>query len=324
LQNGHKTNPQSSSKQTNCASYKDAGGRHQKVAPNSLATSTLLSFEGDQEPLVSNRFDCSDGDDLEENQEREPFVGVDSGRIAAESTGSPKIEFRRVVDEYGDGDSDIHGYGVSTSDECGGGHSHLNFLTTSNKKLNFSSCLLLVGLSTHSVFEGIALGVQAENKCGLLKIDYNIDHKMYFIRTRILIIALIHSVILGELTRSSSVDKRSVFQVNSLDSQFSLLIRFVLEGLAAGTFIYVACVQMLSAELSANHAHSHQPQSAKCRDSFALDERHSPHPQTDMHIRKALAVIMGVCVFFVLSVVFGRHHAMASINKHSGLSTNSH
>ena len=35
------------------------------------------------------------------------------------------------------------------------------------------------------------------------------------------------------------------------------MLRYVLEGLAAGTFVYVACVEMLSSELGHQHGHSH-------------------------------------------------------------------
>lgn len=48
------------------------------------------------------------------------------------------------------------------------------------------------------------------------------------------------------------------FQVNHADSADSMVLRFILEGLAAGTFVYVACVEMLSAELQHSHGHSHR------------------------------------------------------------------
>ncbi|VDM63156.1 unnamed protein product [Angiostrongylus costaricensis] len=55
--------------------------------------------------------------------------------------------------------------------------------------------------------------------------------------------------------------------VDQINSDTTLL-RFILEGLAAGTFIYVACVEMLSAELSSSHAHAH----------IGVDEQHGVHP----------------------------------------------
>lgn len=60
----------------------------------------------------------------------------------------------------------------------------------------------------------------------------------------------------------------------------ALLIRFVLEGFAAGTFIYVACVEMLSSELS---GHEHDIKQG---------------------LSKALAVIIGVFAFFFVNVTF--------------------
>lgn len=82
------------------------------------------------------------------------------------------------------------------------------------------------------------------------------------------------------------------FQVNSLSTYNALLFRFVLESLAAGAFIYVACIEMLSHELM--HVGSH-------RSCF-----------------HTIAVTSGVVVFLIISSFFGhgdepvRHHEKAT------------
>lgn len=74
----------------------------------------------------------------------------------------------------------------------------------------------------------------------------------------------------------------------------ALVIRFLLEGFAAGTFIYVACVEMLSSELN---AHEHGVRQG---------------------LSKALAVIIGVFTFFFVNVTFGqRSHSSDSLSQHT-------
>ncbi len=70
--------------------------------------------------------------------------------------------------------------------------------------------------------------------------------------------------------------------MDSFDSRHSLFLRFLLEGIAAGTFVYVACVEMLAAEIS--HAHG------------------------ERNFLKALAVTAGVLVFYVLQQKFSHAH----------------
>lgn len=80
--------------------------------------------------------------------------------------------------------------------------------------------------------------------------------------------------------------------MSSLESFNAQLCRFVLEGLAAGTFVYVACIEMLSHELNV-HEQSTKP-----------------------GLSKVFAVIIGVFVFFFITTAFG-HHAHAHFSSHS-------
>lgn len=77
--------------------------------------------------------------------------------------------------------------------------------------------------------------------------------------------------------------------MNSMETFTALLIRFVLEGFTAGTFIYVSCVKMLSSELNA----------------YEHDIRKG--------LSKALAVIIGVLTFFFVSVFGQRLHSSYNV-----------
>ncbi|VDN89073.1 unnamed protein product [Brugia pahangi] len=71
-----------------------------------------------------------------------------------------------------------------------------------------------------------------------------------------------------------------------------LLIRFVLEGFAAGAFIYVACVEILNSEMS---VHNHG---------------------TRQGLFKALAVIISLFTFFFVNIIFGQrlHYSLRYFN----------
>uniref|UniRef100_A0A914X480 Uncharacterized protein n=1 Tax=Plectus sambesii TaxID=2011161 RepID=A0A914X480_9BILA len=61
------------------------------------------------------------------------------------------------------------------------------------------------------------------------------------------------------------------------DADGTLLARYALEGLAAGTFVYVACVEMLSSELGHSHDRS--------------------------GLLKAMFVVLGVITFLIISAL---------------------
>ncbi|EJW88606.1 hypothetical protein WUBG_00481 [Wuchereria bancrofti] len=124
-------------------------------------------------------------------------------------------------------------------------YSHFDLLLSD---MSLSAFVLLFGLLTHSVLEGIALGSS----------------------------------------------------INSMETFTALLIRFLLEGFGAGTFIYVACVEILSSEMS---VHNHG---------------------TRQGLFKALTVIIGVFTFFFVNIIFGqRLHSSRSLSQHTLIEMNS-
>ncbi|PIO73953.1 hypothetical protein TELCIR_04043 [Teladorsagia circumcincta] len=81
----------------------------------------------------------------------------------------------------------------------------------------------------------------------------------------------------------------------------SLTLRFVLEGLAAGTFVYVSCVEMLSVELGHSHGHSHGGNSGQ-------HSAHGHQASPFQGLMKAAAVVFGVLLFWGLKFARGGHH----------------
>ncbi|VDM41753.1 unnamed protein product [Toxocara canis] len=301
----------------NCASGNGSSAAGSKGGGEAVGTTTataLLSIGGDEEPLVLNRLDSEDSEE----------DGVES---------TPKIEFRRIDDalispRYSGiriGKYNLIAFAIQEKQcywsllflgmemsrkECRtrtlsdqhrgssghGGHSHLNMLSGSGKRLTLSSCFLLLGLSTHSLFEGVALGVQTD------------ESEFYELLLAIMLHEVLCSFAFGVNLAQQRIPIGVAFfaasllascipfgmctsiLVNSLDSTASLLVRFFLEGLAAGTFIYVACVEMLSAELHVSST-DHAARSG---------------------LYKAVAVIAGVVIFFGITVLFGRHRLASS------------
>ncbi|VDO30623.1 unnamed protein product [Brugia timori] len=87
-------------------------------------------------------------------------------------------------------------------------------------------------------------------------------------------------------------DPRSTMFIWVRNVHTILLIRFVLEGFAAGAFIYVACVEISSSEMS---VHNHG---------------------TRQGLFKALAVIISLFTFFFVNIIFGQrlHYSLRYFN----------
>uniref|UniRef100_A0A0K0DC66 Zinc transporter ZIP3 n=1 Tax=Angiostrongylus cantonensis TaxID=6313 RepID=A0A0K0DC66_ANGCA len=151
-------------------------------------------------------------------------------------------------------------------------HSHVS---SPKDGISARTLFLLFGLSTHSLFEGIALGVQVYKLSNRCRIQF-----LYLLFFSTVLCCIAYGVSLAQqhapvrvalptvLILSASIPA-GIFVavlVDQINSNTTLL-RFIMEGLAAGTFVYVACVEMLSAELSSSHAHAH----------IGVDEQHGVH-----------------------------------------------
>ncbi|MFH4976879.1 hypothetical protein AB6A40_003588 [Gnathostoma spinigerum] len=220
--------------------------------------SPSLTTGDDRKPLVLDRLDVLDSDSEESTllQSRTEFRGADE---------------------------------VETTRRCHNDRPHHHIFGLTKNGLTLHSCFLLFGLSTHSIFEGVALGVQ------------NDKAEFY----RLLLAIMMHEVLCSFSFGISLAHQKTPFAaggfaaiflaacipislclsllIGSLDTSLDLSLRFILEGLAAGTFVYVACVEMLSSEL------------------------HSTGQNNENGLNKALAVVAGVIFFYTINEAFGRH-----------------
>lgn len=65
--------------------------------------------------------------------------------------------------------------------------------------------------------------------------------------------------------------------MGALEELTSMMIRFVLEGFAAGIFIYVSCIELLASEIS--------------------------HDPSKSGLVKAIFVLIGASIFYVLNIL---------------------
>ncbi|XP_053318579.1 zinc transporter ZIP1-like [Spea bombifrons] len=145
-------------------------------------------------------------------------------------------------------------HGHHTDVEHSRQHLHVDF----NAHSSFRSFVLLLSLSLHSIFEGIAIGLE------------NLQSAVLQIATAILIHKSIIAVSLSLLLLQSKVPTRwfvlsmvmfSLMSpigigigigVSQTQSDGSRMVQCVLEGLAAGTFVYITFLEILPHELNSN------------------------------------------------------------------------
>ncbi|KAK5970408.1 Zrt (ZRT) Irt-(IRT-) like Protein Transporter [Trichostrongylus colubriformis] len=217
--------------------------------------------------------------------------------------GQPLVD--TTLDDHEDGMQDIV-FRSSSPVDCSSphaGHSHVMPVTDG---ISAHTLFLLFGLSIHSFFEGIALGVQHDKGDFvniliaimfhevLCCVAYGVSMAQQHTPVRA---ALPTVLILSASIPSGMITAVLVDQINS----DSLMLRFVLEGLAAGTFVYVACVEMLSAELGHSHGHSHNG-------NHGQHGGHGRQPSPFQGLMKAVAVVFGVLLFWGLKFARERHY----------------
>lgn len=144
-----------------------------------------------------------------------------------------------------------------SSDESDGGHFHVDFGSQSALR----ACILVFSLSLHSVFEGLAVGLLEDGK-EVLEICLAL-----MIHKSIISFSLAFKLSQGRLRRSVVASCLLLFAVMSplgigmgialtetKASPQHQLARCTLEGLAAGTFIYITFMEILPHELSSDRS----------------------------------------------------------------------
>ncbi|KAK5874262.1 hypothetical protein PBY51_019227 [Eleginops maclovinus] len=145
-----------------------------------------------------------------------------------------------------------HGHGTNHDLEGSGQHVHVDFQAHSP----FRSFMLFLSLSLHSIFEGLAIGLQSTDSKVLEICIAILVHKT------IIVFSLSVKLVQSSVRPLWVVAYISVFAMMSpigiaigisvMEAQLAAgaLIQAVLEGLAAGTFIYITFLEILPHELN--------------------------------------------------------------------------
>ncbi|WKX93349.1 hypothetical protein Q1695_010976 [Nippostrongylus brasiliensis] len=220
--------------------------------------------------------------------------------------GQPLVD--TTLDDHDDGMQDIV-FRSSSPMDCNAHHSMHGHVTAHEEGISARTLFLLFGLSTHSLFEGVALGVQHDKDDFVNVLIAVMFHEVLCCVAYGVSMAQQHTPVRAALPTvlilSASIPAGMIIAtlVDHINSD-SVMIRFVLEGLAAGTFVYVACVEMLSAELG----HSHNHGGGDDHGDHARQEDNRSHPSPFQGLMKASAVVFGVFLFWILKFARAGHH----------------
>ncbi|KAI1889761.1 hypothetical protein AGOR_G00166260 [Albula goreensis] len=145
-----------------------------------------------------------------------------------------------------------HGHSISSSLEGSAHHIHVDLQAHSS----FRSFMLFLSLSLHSVFEGLAIGLQTTESKVLEICIAILVHKSIIVFS--LSVKLVQSAVpplwvvayVGIFAVMSPLGIAVGISVMEAQLESSALIQAVLEGLAAGTFIYITFLEILPHELN--------------------------------------------------------------------------
>ncbi|KAJ8412975.1 hypothetical protein AAFF_G00105570 [Aldrovandia affinis] len=147
-----------------------------------------------------------------------------------------------------------HGHSVSGDLEDSAQHVHVDRQAHSS----FRSFMLFLSLSLHSVFEGLAIGLQTTESKVLQVCIAILVHKSIIVFS--LSVKLVQSAVkplwvaayVGVFAMMTPLGITVGISVIEAQLQSGALIQAVLEGLAAGTFIYITFLEILPHELNSH------------------------------------------------------------------------
>lgn len=121
------------------------------------------------------------------------------------------------------------------------------------------SILLLIALSLHSVFEGLAVGLQRKTNqiigvfAGLFlhKMILSFSLGMSLVQSKLSYTSMLKSVILFSISSPFGIGL-GLLIIDLWDSRISVLIQGLLQGIACGTFLYVTFFEILPHELNSS------------------------------------------------------------------------
>ncbi|CAL8243757.1 unnamed protein product [Lota lota] len=145
-----------------------------------------------------------------------------------------------------------HGHTSGQDLEASGPHMHVDFQAHSS----FRSFMLFLSLSFHSVFEGLAIGLQSTDSKVLEICIAILVHKSIIVFS--LSVKLVQSAVrpawvaayIGVFAAMSPLGIAVGIGLMEAALMSGALIQAVLEGLAAGTFIYITFMEILPHELN--------------------------------------------------------------------------
>lgn len=198
----------------------------------------------DKKPLLSSKVSRSD---LFENS----IEGIRDDPLQTRVQISPSnIEHRNKIDR-------------SSEDEGTDENGHLevsqNIVLTNHSHSVVRSLLLLLALSMHSLFEGLAVGLEHTIEDVLSLFAALVLHKsilsfslgMNLIQSSLSPGAIYRSILTLSLTSPLGVGI-GIGIINLWTSEYSLLIQGVLQGLACGTFVYVTFFEIMPHEFNSS------------------------------------------------------------------------
>ncbi|CAG5859126.1 unnamed protein product [Menidia menidia] len=150
------------------------------------------------------------------------------------------------------GNAHAHGGAVTSDPEGSGHHVHVDFQAHSP----FRSFMLFLSLSLHSVFEGLAIGLQSTDSKVMEICIAILVHKSIIVFS--LSVKLVQSAVrplwvaLYILVFAAMSPLGIAVGVSVMEARLAAgaLIQAVLEGLAAGTFVYITFMEILPHELN--------------------------------------------------------------------------
>uniref|UniRef100_A0A914Y7R8 Uncharacterized protein n=1 Tax=Panagrolaimus superbus TaxID=310955 RepID=A0A914Y7R8_9BILA len=208
---------------------------------------------------------------LSEGDINQPLVDLDS---ESDQDDLEEIQFRTVVPSH---HQHLHDH---SDDEHEHGHHH-HILPGETGSIEY--ILLLIALSVHSIFEGIALGAQQELN-GFMKFLLSVmvhevlcsfAYGVSLSKQRIPLKKALGSILF--LSFSLPIGILVMAWIGTFEALTALIFRFVLEGIAAEIFIYVASIEMLSTEI--------------------------PHLPSKAGFVKAFVVVIGAAAFFFINLL---------------------
>uniref|UniRef100_A0A6D2XBR6 Solute carrier family 39 member 1 n=1 Tax=Takifugu rubripes TaxID=31033 RepID=A0A6D2XBR6_TAKRU len=157
-----------------------------------------------------------------------------------------------LIPERKSGHGHGHGHGDGPDPESSGHHVHVDFQAHSP----FRSFMLFLSLSLHSIFEGLAIGLQTTDPKVVEICIAILVHKSIIVFS--LAVKLVQSAIpplwvaayIGVFALMSPVGIAIGISVMEAQLAAGPLIQAILEGFAAGTFVYITFLEILPHELN--------------------------------------------------------------------------